>query len=205
VGLAVCGYMDRLPQNWADFLGGSSNGVFVVADPETKRRLSSEQVRYALGVLRHDPIGLARALASDAFGQVPRFSLSDLEVSADARENYNAIFPAKVSAEIDRSMAGRSSSLLRAISSISYAVVLLSLATLAVFGFSSRIRGSLSPRYWEAASICVGGVLLNGLICGVLASPYDRFQSRVIWLVPFVALVGLMLLRPNPDPRERAH
>jgi len=31
------------------------------------------------------------------------------------------------------------------------------------------------------------GLFLNALICGVLASPYGRFQARIIWLLPVLA------------------
>lgn len=34
------------------------------------------------------------------------------------------------------------------------------------------------------------GVLMNAVICGVLAFPYDRFQVRVIWLLPLAALLA---------------
>jgi hypothetical protein len=35
------------------------------------------------------------------------------------------------------------------------------------------------------------GVVLNAAICGVLSGPYDRYQARVIWLVPFAAALAL--------------
>ena len=39
------------------------------------------------------------------------------------------------------------------------------------------------------------GVVVNGLVCGVLASPYDRFQARVVWLVPFLVIAGWLVAR----------
>jgi 4-amino-4-deoxy-L-arabinose transferase-like glycosyltransferase len=32
-------------------------------------------------------------------------------------------------------------------------------------------------------------LLLNAAVCGILSSPVDRYQARVIWLVPLLALV----------------
>jgi hypothetical protein len=40
--------------------------------------------------------------------------------------------------------------------------------------------------------ICLGGIVANALVCGILAGPYDRFALRVIWLLP--ALAGAMIL-----------
>jgi hypothetical protein len=50
--------------------------------------------------------------------------------------------------------------------------------------------------------LIVFGVMLNALICGALAAPYDRFQARVIWLVPVAAsvLVPLALRAKAPSP-----
>ncbi len=33
-------------------------------------------------------------------------------------------------------------------------------------------------------------LVLNAAVCGVLSGVHDRFQSRLIWLVPFIALLG---------------
>jgi hypothetical protein len=47
-------------------------------------------------------------------------------------------------------------------------------------------------------------LLVNAAVCGVLSTPHDRYQSRVIWLLPFVAVLlhggrsarGKLLARP---------
>ena len=38
------------------------------------------------------------------------------------------------------------------------------------------------------SALILVGLLVNGLVCGVLASPLGRFQARIIWVVPFLAL-----------------
>ncbi len=199
VGLAVCNYMDRLPMFWADFLGADAKrGVFVVADAATKRRLSEEQKAYALGVLRTDPLGLAASLAKDAASQLGRFSLSDVEVTAAARANYRTSFPANVADRIEASRAGRSPALLRALSistGVLTAAAAVLLALMVLRPKLLRLNSETASRYWTLASVLLGGVILNACICGILASPYDRFQSRVIWLAPLVAMIGLMIGR----------
>jgi hypothetical protein len=30
----------------------------------------------------------------------------------------------------------------------------------------------------------------NAVICGVLSGPHDRYQSRLIWIVPFAVLLA---------------
>ena len=41
-------------------------------------------------------------------------------------------------------------------------------------------------------------VAANALICGGVASPYDSFQARIIWIVPLLAAfatVNLLLMK----------
>jgi hypothetical protein len=44
----------------------------------------------------------------------------------------------------------------------------------------------------------------NAVICGALSNPHDRYQSRLMWLVPFalVLIVGdwpISALRPSRE------
>jgi formate/nitrite transporter FocA (FNT family) len=48
------------------------------------------------------------------------------------------------------------------------------------------------------AGLVVAGVLANAIVCGALASPADRFQARVIWLIPLLA-VGMA---PRPADHQ---
>jgi hypothetical protein len=48
----------------------------------------------------------------------------------------------------------------------------------------------------KLAVIVISGIILNAFVCGAMSDPYDRYQLRVIWLVPFVA--ALMYLRSKP-------
>jgi hypothetical protein len=39
------------------------------------------------------------------------------------------------------------------------------------------------------AAAVVGGIAINAFVCGALSTPHDRYQARVIWLVPLVAML----------------
>ena len=45
-------------------------------------------------------------------------------------------------------------------------------------------------------TVCAS-IVANSIICGALAGPYERYQARVIWLVPFTALV-VLVAQPSP-------
>jgi hypothetical protein len=36
------------------------------------------------------------------------------------------------------------------------------------------------------------GIMVNAAICGALSSPLDRYEARVAWLVPFIAVTVIL-------------
>jgi hypothetical protein len=76
-----------------------------------------------------------------------------------------------------------------------YVSAILAFAFLA-WHFSAKSGKRLRQGPWAAHDvfilICLGGIVANALVCGILAGPYDRYQLRVIWLLP--ALAGAMVL-----------
>ena len=51
-------------------------------------------------------------------------------------------------------------------------------------------------RLLAAAGLIGAAVVANAAICGVLSGPFARYEARLIWLVPMLAL-----LAPAPRPR----
>jgi hypothetical protein len=76
-----------------------------------------------------------------------------------------------------------------------YVSAILSFAFLA-WHFFAKSGKRLRPSQWAAHDvfilICLGGIVANAFVCGILAGPYDRYQLRVIWLLP--ALAGAAIL-----------
>ena len=66
-GFAVCKYKQRLPVGWVDFMFSvdPDKGIFELADRETRRALSDEQVAFALAVFRHEPLQVISGAARD--------------------------------------------------------------------------------------------------------------------------------------------
>jgi apolipoprotein N-acyltransferase len=55
----------------------------------------------------------------------------------------------------------------------------------------------------DFVGIVAAGVLANALVCATLASSLDRFQARVVWLLPFLALCVLAMSRRAHSSRAR--
>jgi hypothetical protein len=44
--------------------------------------------------------------------------------------------------------------------------------------------------FWKFAGLVLFGVVLNAAVCGMLSGAQDRYQARVVWLVPLLALIA---------------
>jgi hypothetical protein len=194
VQFEICRYEDRLPQYWEDFLGADpKNGVFASADMRTKRLLSNEQMSFAIAVLKYDPIGVVLGSAKDVFRQFGWFSLKDVEITPAAIDNYRGAWPKDVSEHIEGSRAARQPSFLTFISEAGYVSAVLSVVVLGAL-LIGRLRGdrqdSEGEQVWSIGFFLFWGVVANAVVCGAVASPYDRFQARVVWLLPLFAIIA---------------
>jgi hypothetical protein len=63
--------------------------------------------------------------------------------------------------------------------------------------------GAPPPAALPVVLFVLAALLLNAFVCGALSGPYARYQARIVWLVPLLAL-GLVLRvrksRAAPDP-----
>lgn len=199
-GFAVCAYRDRFPMVWTKFLFDRSpeKGGFAAADPDTKRRLSDEQYRLALAVIRSNPVESIAVLSREAARQLVSFAYSDLDQRAKQRFLQDN-FPQTVTAKVRRTQIWDHPALLRMLSDFHRIVVVVSLPLFLVAAVGLKRRSAPEADLFLAwAAMVFMGIIANAVICGVLASPYDRFQARVIWLVPFLAMLGLALLYRKP-------
>lgn len=190
IGFAVCEFADRLPVGWVDFLGSRDpdKGVFEVSDLATKRRLSDEQIRFALAVAAHDPLGLAAGLARDIGAQLLVFDLQTMKHNDKVAANFAASFPPHVAEAVAASRIGTSD---RPLELVETSNLVLTLAALLYLAFV-LVRGRVSRDEAVFIGVVCLGLVANAIVCGGLASPNPRFQARVIWLLPFLGLAHLV-------------
>lgn len=205
-GYAFCTFDIAPEATWEEILFSRTPGlgVYNLADPETRRALGDEQVRFALAVFADRPGATAAGLAADALRQLTRFSLDSLDPKLSDWDRYVGRLPARLRDRYGPDHAfsaepGRAAALLDPASVWIAAGALAAAAALiaAAVRLAPQALAGADPaaaRRLRLAGLLVAGVIFNGLICGMLASPYDRFQARVIWLVPVAAAVALAAL-----------
>ena len=207
-GYALCAYTFEPDVTWEQVLFGREpgRGAYGLADGPTRAAMDAEQIRFALDVLRHHPGETASGLLADGLRQLGRFSLTDLTPNS-AWDVYVATLPRALQARYaDYAPVHDRDTTKRALAVVSGWILAVTLAAI-VAGIwaatrlvpAARAGDPVARRALMLAGLIVAAVIFNGLICGVLASPYDRFQARVIWLIPVAAAVLLAAL-----PRRRA-
>jgi hypothetical protein len=206
-GFLACRFVDRLPLLSDDFLWSkdSATGAFGISGPEVRRGLSREQYRFALAVLVHEPLRLTVASLVNAAQQV--FMLKAFEFGYTPAEK--ALFAQKLPQIYFAAMQSTPAYLgqlpLVYLDSVSYVSTALGAGCLVFFWFKGRFHQVRRLRqfarlvYWV-----VFGVMANAVVCGVMSGPHDRYQARVAWLLPALALIAhFQIYRPWWERRLR--
>jgi len=198
-GYAVCDYVQNLPTAWDDFLFSAdpAKGVFGLADAATKRRLSDEQLRFVFDVVRFDPWGVISGVGLDVLRQLGQFKVDVGGYGPSILDMYEGRVPDRIFADMQRSRAGQPWALNEWLTATSYAMVLASLVAAMWLRRRSHmgLPAPAQQRLSDFAAVVIVGVVANAMVCAGLASSMDRFQARVVWLVPFLVLSFLAVIR----------
>jgi hypothetical protein len=203
--LVICRFVRQLPMSDADaFLWSTNpaNGVFAIADPLTRRRLADEQYRFAWATLAFDPLGQAVAAVRNTAKQIGLVGLSDFNYDAQTRRFLSERVPRFYMEELKATRAWSQTMPTRVMSGVIRASAVL--AALYLLGCALALgKAALRDRMLVLAAALVGGTIVNAAVCGTLSSPADRYQARVIWLLPLAAM--LVSQRPRAASWRRSH
>jgi hypothetical protein len=198
---AICADRTKFPVYWEDFLFSTApdRGVFGLADASRKQAISSEQVRFAVAVLGNQPAAVIGGFGLSFLQQVAMFRTDEIYYTPDVLEAFATRLPAKEYRRVLRSRAAAGGGMETYLTAATYILIIASMIATAVLLTRSRRM----PRPWPAAHrkvlaaamIIAAGVAINAAVCGIIASPYDRFQARVIWLVPVIAVALWSMLQ----------
>jgi len=188
----LCAYKNVLPPSADGWMWGRDSpfrtlGRYAGTTAESQRMIGEALRRYPL-------LNLEMALG-DTAQQFVMFKTGD-QVEAQEwalRYPFQAYIPAQMSAYMAaRQQQGEIG--FRLVNRVHVAVGFLSLAGMAfAFGAAMLWRRHEAGVFLGFTFVALLG---NACICGVLATPHDRYQSRLIWLVPF-ALALVAVERPS--------
>jgi len=192
----ICNYVHNLPGDPDDFLW-APDGIYQNVTDDESSRLLREEMPFVLATLRAYPLEQISHSAANFLGQLIAFGFGDLCENSWVLDQFGPILP-RARSGYAKSLQARNALPVDLLTSIQLWAVLASLAVIAVFVLLLWRRHS--PRIAGLSVVIVSMVLANALVTGALSMVEDRFECRVIWLVPLLA--GMCVLDWRTSRRE---
>ena len=197
VKLTICDYIDELPMDTDDFIW-ASDGVWQRASEQTKAQLRQEETKFVIATLRAYPRQQLLKSAANFWHQLITFDLSLFHPNEWVLHELDAVLPGERASYL-HSQQARDALPYKLFTSFQNCTVVGSLILIAVF--APHIWSHRSAPLAGLALIIVFTVVANAFVTGILSMVENRFQSRVIWLVPFLA--GILVSTGSNWLRER--
>ena len=207
--LVLCRYLERLPQPSDTFLwANGKTGVFSAISPADQQLLSSQEDTFVIGVILSRPAAVVKSSIDRFFDQLSRTGLMEF--------NGQLLDPQKLPPQIQNEYL-RTSAAQNRIPVEFFSTVTLSGALLSAFGLAWILwahRKDTDKMRDQSIFVFIVllGLLVNALVCGAMSTPHDRYQTRLLWLIPlvFLSLVKSLILLPpfmraQNDPYKSQH
>lgn len=177
------------PRHVREFLW-SENGVRYRATPEQMERIRAEESTIVRRAAMEYPLHQLSRSAINIVWQFSDFGTDDL-VFGD-RIVGGTDDPSVVHARPDN----------RVLKIVGEVLIYLSFAASIVLLFVLRRR--LRSIEVAAISVAMVGLLANAAVCGILSAVTDRYQGRVAWILPTLALIIWLRVRSEAGPAKAA-
>ena len=200
-GYTLCAHLDELEGKTHAYLKWSADSPlrklgFDALEPEAR-----DIVR---GTLFSRPFQIVHRGLIDFAIQLSRFQTGDglsREFAKLVSHHLTPHYGAEVAQSILASRQGRGQLPLTEIR------IVHSLALAVAAGFLLYIlllrRNAVTPDLLVFSVFVFGAVVWNAAATGALSGPYDRYLARVVWLIDFAAILGLLqLTRPKRVPLD---
>src|SRR5208282_875241 len=188
IRLALCEYVEDLPDDTDEFLW-NPRGIWPTAVESGDDRIRQEEIPFVLATLRAYPREEFSIAAAHFWQQLSAFGLWDLDRNNWVLEAFDTALPGGKSSYLSGWQANDDLPL-DFFSAVQYWVVIAALAAIVLF--TPLVLCGRSPRLLGLSMILLPTLLANALITGAFSNVEERYQSRVVWLLPLLA--GLLLL-----------
>jgi hypothetical protein len=161
--------------------------------------LAREAGEIVAATLRAHPLEVARAMLRNSVTQLMTAGIGDTlgneHLEAALRPRIAEAFPARELAAFDASDQARGAlrDTLGSFGAQHGPALILALAAL---GVALRWRGG-GLRAWIVVAV-LAGVVANAVATGGLSGVFPRYQARVAWLLPVLAMILLLPVRRRP-------
>jgi hypothetical protein len=193
---AICAHAQDLPDDVGDFLWGI-DGIWQSSSPDQQEELRDDEMPVVLGTLRAYPREELIISADHFWRQLNTFGLSDYDPNPWILQMVDTVLPG-ARARYLQSRQAQETLHEEFFASMQAWTVMASLVALLLWTVFVR---QWSRRVFGLTAIIVFVVIANAAVTGILSNVEDRYQARVIWLLPLLAGV-LVLEWLNHRPRR---
>lgn len=164
-------------------------GAFQLADYDLRVALIKEQPGFVLDVFRNDPVSTVETAIRNAGALLLNFRVQEvLEDGSPVWTNPEFRVLATLIPGADACMAGRRSCASRLdyhlLDMVFGATASLSMLAVAALMLDPRMRARWGAVTW----VILAFLVVNAAIFGVVSGNAQRYQSRIMWLLPLLAL-----------------
>lgn len=204
-GFAACAWADRADVAAADLLWSHdpAKGGYMFADTVTRRALSVEDTAFALAVLADYPVTQGMNILRNGWRQA-------IDVEADLL-NYGCVagphcwmsLPPRERAVLRASLGGQGLWPQPTIAMLQKGAVLVAILLLLAWVAADARRGGERRddlRLW--LMLILVALAVNALLGGGISEPQARYQARIIWLLPLMAIIAGLLWRGAARARD---
>ncbi len=183
IHLALCRYVGHLPADSDEFLW-DPQGIWPAAAASGEDRIRHEEIPFVLGTLRAYPRQQFSIFAAHFWQQLSAFGLWDLEPNGWVLQAFDTALPGGKSS-YQKSWQVNDELPLDFLSAVQYWLVIASLVALVLF--TPLLFRARSPRLLGLGLIIPPTLVANAFLTGAFSNIEERYQSRVVWLLPFLA------------------
>jgi hypothetical protein len=196
VGYRLCDYVDRFPMTENTFLWSrdANEGIMNALPLPVRKRISAEATDLVLAAIVAYPLHQIGASLGNLVSQFGLVGVTEYALGPRPGPKAKPEL-AVLLARYEQSMAGHqkwpfnTASLVMKITYIgSFGVLLVALWRLTGTGWYQQ------PQIATIVWIMLG-LVVNAAVSGVVGGVFDRYQGRVAWLVPLVAVAALAMIR----------
>jgi hypothetical protein len=195
-GYRLCAYTNRFPMTENVFLWShdADKGIMQAVPLSDRQQISSEANALVIAAVSAYPLHQMVASFSNLMAQFSTVGVTEYALGP----NPGRYVSPRLSGLIERyeaSLAGRGLWPFNALSQIMTIVYFASLALLlALLVRRGRSRWRDDPQLAIIGWVLLG-LIVNAAVSGVIGGVFDRYQGRVAWLVPLMAVAALAQLR----------
>ena len=180
---AVCSHLSQFTDNPDDFLWETNGGYESASDAE-RTQMEQEEMPLVLATVHAYPLQQLSRSTADFWDQVLHFGVYGFDSNDWMLQQFDEVLP-RAKASYLGSRQAHEALPLDLFTEIQWWTIVTSLAAITVL--IPLLWRRHSPRLAGLTLVVIATVVANAGVTGVLSVVDDRYQCRVIWLLPLLA------------------